>query len=180
MAVVLFAVAAAAATVSSGAPREERGHRVRDPLLGTWDTGRISFDRIKASLTAAGYTDPEIWFFMRDFGLRGAAGWRFDLTFYHQDGFRSLIRTGWDPETSAMPTDGEHARYRLLPKHRIAIMSTDPKFHRWREVYSYRITGRTLRFRVVGETDPTLTRAELRLDRRGMYVMAGAPLKKVG
>jgi hypothetical protein len=179
-AVVLFVFAGGAAKVSSGAPREERGHRVRDSLLGTWDTGRISFDRVNASLMAAGYGDAEIRFFLRDFGLRSATSWRFDLTFYRQQGARSLIRTGWDPETSATPTDGEHARYRLLPKHRIAITSADPKFHRWREVYSYRITGRTLNFRVVGETDPTLTRAELRLDRRGMYVMAAAPLKRIG
>jgi hypothetical protein len=180
VAVVLLVSAGAAAKVSLGAPRAERGHRVTDHLLGTWDTGRISFDRIRASLAAAGYTDPEIWFFMREFGLRGAASWRFDLTFYRQDGVGSVIRTGWDPEASAMPADGEHARYRLLPRHRIAIMSTDPKFHRWREVYSYRVTGRRLRFRVVGETDPTQTRAELRLDKLGMYVMAAAPLKKIG
>jgi len=176
---MLFVFTGATAKVSLGAPREERGHRVRDPLVGTWDTGRISFDRIKASLASAGYTDPEIWFFMRDFGL-SATSWRFDLTFYRPGGVGSLIRTGWNPETSAMPTDGEHARYRLLPKRRIAITSTDPKFHRWREVYSYRVTGRTVRFRVVGETDPSLTKAQLRLDKRGMYVMAAAPLKKIG
>jgi hypothetical protein len=160
--------------------RGESSPQSRDPLLGTWDTGRVSFDRVRAAMSAAGYTEPEIRFFLRDNGLRAATTWRLDLTFTREHGVPSVIRTGWDPALSATPVDGEHARYRLLPRRRIAITSADPKFHKWRELYSYRITGKRLRFRVIGETDPTLTKEELRLDRRGMYAMAAAPLKKIG
>ena len=80
---------------------------------------------------------------------------------------------------TATPVDGEHTRYRLLPNHRLAITSVD-KFRRYREVYSYRIVGRKLKLRVVSRTDPTKTRADLRLDKRIMYVMAAAPLRKIG
>lgn len=176
MAALLTLVSGAAA--SGGASAAAIAPRA-DPLAGTWDTGRISFDRVRASLARAGYTGPEIRFFLRDLGIRSAAGWRLDLTFFRQRGAASLIRTGWSPELTATPVDGEHGKYRLLPRHRLAITSADPKFHRWRELYSYRITGRTLRLRVIGETDPTLTRADLRLDMRKMYVMTAAPLKKI-
>ncbi len=158
----------------------ERSRQLRDPLLGTWDTGLVSFDRVRAAMTAAGYTEPEIRFFLRDNGLRAATTWRLDLTFTREHGVPTVIRTGWDPALSATPIDGEHARYRLLPRRRIAITSADPKFQKWRELYSYRITGKRLRVKVIGETDPTLTKDELRLDRRGMYAMAAAPLKKIG
>jgi hypothetical protein len=167
------------AAASSGAPPAGIAAHAADPLLGTWDTGRISFDRVRASLDHAGYTEPEIRYFLRDLGIRSAASWRLDLTFYRQRGVAALIRTGWSPEQTATPVDGEHGRYRLLSRHRLAITSADPKFNRWRELYSYKITGKTLRLRVIGETDPTLDKADLRLDMRKMYVMAAAALKKI-
>lgn len=168
-----------AAAAPGGAPPAGIAARAPDPLLGTWDTGRISFDRVRASLDRAGYTEPEIRFFLRDLGIRSAASWRLDLTFYRQRGAASLIRTGWSPEQTATPVDGEHGRYRLLSRRRLAITSADPKFHSWRELYSYRITGKTLRLRVIGEADPTLKKADLRLDMRKMYVMTAAPFKKI-
>lgn len=167
------------AAASGGPSSAGLAARATDSLVGTWDTGRISFDRVRASLDRAGYTEPEIRFFLRDLGIRSAASWRLDLTFFRQRGAAALIRTGWSPEQTATPVDGEHGRYRLLSRHRLAITSADPKFHRWRELYSYRITGKMLRLRVIGETDPTLKKADLRLDMRKMYVMAAAPLEKI-
>jgi hypothetical protein len=160
-------------------PPWDLGAHAGDPLLGTWDTGRISFDRVTAALRAADYNEQEISFFQRQYGLRSASSWRFDLTFYRQRGLPTLVRMGWDPMIAATPVDGEHTRYRLLPNHRLAITSVD-KFRRYREVYSYRIVGRKLKLRVVSRTDPTKTKADLRLDKRVMYVMAAAPLRKVG
>lgn len=176
---VLLTIVSVAAAASAGAPSAEIAARPADPLMGTWDTGRISFDRVRASLDRAGYTEFEIRYFLRDLGIRSAASWRLDLTFYRQRGAAALIRTGWSPEQTATPVDGEHGRYRLLSRHRLAITSADPKFHKWRELYSYKITGKTLRLRVIGETDPTLNKADLRLDMRKMYVVTAAPLKKI-
>jgi hypothetical protein len=160
-------------------PSWDLGAHTRDPLLGTWDTGRISFDRVTKALTAAGYNEQEISFFQRQYGLRGATSWRFDLTFYRNRGLPTLVRMGWDPTRTATPIDGEHTRYRLLPNHRLAITSVDT-FRRYREVYSYRIVGRKLKLRVVSRTDPSKTKADLRLDKRVMYVMAAAPLRRIG
>jgi hypothetical protein len=165
--------------VSAGPPWD-LGAQQLDPLQGTWDTGRIPFDRVKASLSAGGYNDEEIFFFLRQFGLSDAISWRFDLTFYRDHGVPTVIRTGWDPTRGATPTDGEHARYRLLANNRVAITSVDHRLHKWREVFSYRIEGKKVRLRVVGTSDPTETKAELRLDKRLMYVMTAAPLRKVG
>src|SRR5262249_3329979 len=115
---VLLALTAGTASDRAGAgPEANRGGQIHDPLLGTWDTGRIRFDRVRASLNAAGYTEAEVRTFLGDAGLDNAVTWRFDLTFYREHGVASLIRTGWDPELTAMPSDGEHVRYRLLPKH---------------------------------------------------------------
>lgn len=164
---------------SGATPPWDLGAHARDPLLGTWDTGRISFDRVTAALRAAGYNEQEISFFQRQFGLRSASSWRFDVTFLRQRGLPTLVRMGWDPAITATPIDGEHGRYRLLANHRLAITSVD-KFRRYREVYSYRIVGRKLKLRVVSRTDPTKSKADLRLDKRLMYVMAAAPLRKIG
>jgi hypothetical protein len=160
-------------------PPWDLGAHASDPLLGTWDTGRISFDRVTRALSAAGYNEQEISFFQRQYGLRSASSWRFDLTFYRKRGLPTLVRMGWDPAITATPVDGEHNRYRLLPNHRLALTSVD-KFRRYREVYSYSISGRRLKLRVVSRTDPTKSRADLRLDKRIMYVMAAAPLRKIG
>jgi hypothetical protein len=173
-------VVLACGTADGGAtPPWDLGAHARDPLLGTWDTGRISFDRVTKALAAAGYNEQEISFFQRQYGLRSATSWRFDLTFFRQRGLPTLVRMGWDPAIAATPVDGEHTRYRLLPNRRLEITSVD-KFRRYREVYSYRIVGRKLKLRVVGRTDPTKTRADLRLDKRIMYTMAAAPLRKIG
>jgi hypothetical protein len=176
MLAVLAAGVAGVPARSSG----NAGAEVRDPLRGTWDTGRIRFDRVKAALTEGGYTEPEIEVFLRQFGLRSTTSWRFDVTFYRDSGLPSVIRTAWDPARTATPTDGEHGRYRLLPRHRVAITSVDPRFRKSREVFSYRVNGRTLTLHVVGKSDPSLTRTELRLDMRFMYLMAAAPLRKIG
>jgi len=175
----LLVVLARGAAGVGATPPWDLGAHARDPLLGTWDTGRISFDLVTKALAAAGYNEQEISFFQRQYGLRSAASWRFDLTFFRQRGLPTLVRMGWDPAITATPVDGEHTRYRLLPSHRLAITSVD-KFRRYREVYSYRIVGRKLKLRVVSRTDPTKTRADLRLDKRIMYVMAAAPLRKIG
>jgi hypothetical protein len=175
----LLVVLAGGADDGAATPPWDLGAHTPDPLLGTWDTGRISFDRVTAALRAAGYNEQEISFFQRQYGLKGATSWRFDLTFFRQRGLPTLVRMGWDPTRTATPIDGEHVRYTLLPKHRIAIRSVD-KFRTYREVYSYGISGRKLKLRVVSRTDPTKTKYDLRLDKRVMYVMAAAPLRKIG
>jgi hypothetical protein len=178
VAVMLVVLASGAVNLSAGPPWDV-GAQLNDPLRGTWDTGRIRFDRVRASLAGGGYTEREIFFFLRQFGYSSAVGWRFDLTFSRNHGVATVIRTGWDPTRTATPIDGEHGRYQLLPNHRVAITSADRRFHKWREVFSYRISGKTIRLRVVGKTDPTRTKTELRLDKCVMYVMTAAPLKKI-
>ena len=175
---MLVVLAAGAGKLSAGPPWDV-GAQLNDPLRGTWDTGRIRFDRVRASLAGGGYSEREIFVFLRQIGYSSAVGWRFDLSFFRNHGVATVIRTGWDPTRTATPIDGEHGRYQLLPNRRLAITSVDPRFHKWREVFSYRITGKTIRLRVVSKTDQTRTKAEVRLDKCVMYLMAAAPLKKL-
>jgi hypothetical protein len=174
-----LAVLAGGAGKVAATPPWDLGAHQRDPLLGSWDTGRIRFDRVIATLSRAGYSDPEIRVFLRQFGLGGAVYWRFDVTFYRdRRGAPSLIRMGWDPTLVATPVDGEHGHYRVLAGRRVAITSAD-RFRRYREIFSYSIKGKTLKFRVVAKTDPTLTKDQLRLQKGLMYVMSAAPFKKI-
>ena len=76
-----------------------------------------------------------------------------------------------------MPSDGDFGPYHLLSHNRIAITSEDLRKHS-RDVYWYRIEGKTLILHALSETDPSVTPAALRLDSVHRYFFSAAPLHR--
>jgi hypothetical protein len=177
-AVVLAALAVGAANVSANPPVDAPA-RLEDPLRGTWDTGRVSMDRVRRVMASHGYTGGEVDQFWRRFSLQRAASWQFNFRFYRKRGVPYVTKTGWNPDRGGQPLNGDSGPYHLLPKQRLSITDAKSSLHQYREVFAYRIVGRTLTLRVVSETDPTLTKKELRLDMLFMYAGAAAPLRRV-
>jgi hypothetical protein len=77
-----------------------------------------------------------------------------------------------------MPSDGDFGPYHLLPHNRIAITSEDLRNHS-RDIYSYHVEGKKLILHAISETDPSVTRAALRLDSVHLYFFSAAALLKV-
>jgi hypothetical protein len=182
-AIIGTAVLAAAPSQATG--RGSAGSRAHqtptlstsDPLLGTWDTGPFPIARVRAAAVGAGYTKAEVARFFNDVGMGSAKTVEVRLRFYRYRGLPYVEGTGWDP-TKGKPSGGDHGPYKLLANNRLAITSADPKIHKYRQVYTWRVSGQTLTLRVVGSTDPNLTPARLRLESVSLYFQAAAPFKK--
>jgi hypothetical protein len=177
-AVVLVALAIGAADVPANPPVDVPA-RLEDPLRGTWDTGHVSMDRVRRVMMTNGYTMVEVNEFWRRFGLQRAASWQFNFRFYRKRGVPYVTKSGWNPDRGGQPLNGDSGPYHLLPKQRFSITDQKSSTHRYREVYAYRLGRRALTLRVISETDPTLTKKELRLDMLFMYAASAAPLKRV-
>jgi hypothetical protein len=177
-AAVLAALAAGAANVPANPPVDVPA-RISDPLRGTWDTGRISMDRVRRVMAANGYNPVEVDEFWRRFGLQRAASWEFNFRFYRKHGVPYVTKTGWNPDRGGQPLNGDSGPYHVLSKQRFSITDQKSSTHRYREVYAYRFGRRTLTLRVISETDPTLSKKELRLDMLFMYAASAAPLKRL-
>ena len=151
-----------------------------DPLVGDWDSGPVPMGRIRAAIRAAGYSHDEIAAFLREFGLEDADDYEFRLTFYREGDEPYVVQRGWSPSQGAPPVDGDHGPYRLLPPDRLEITSADPDVNRYRTVFRYRITGKSLRLRVAEATNPDASPEQLRLDNGLLYALAAAPLQRTG
>ena len=128
---------------------------------------------------ANGYTTVEVSEFWRRFALQRAASWEFNFRFYRKRGVPYVTKTGWNPDRGGQPLTGDSGPYHILSKQRFSITDQKSSTHRYREVYGYQLGRRTLTLRVISETDPSLTKKELRLDMLFMYAAAAAPLKRV-
>jgi hypothetical protein len=177
-AAVLVALAAGAANVSANPPVDVPA-QIGDPVRGTWDTGPIPMRRVRAVMARHGYTRVEIDTFWRRFGLQRADSWEFNFRFYRRRRVPYVTKTGWNPTRGGQPLNGDSGPYHILPKNRLSITDQKSSTHRYRELYGYRLGRRTLTLRVISETDPTLTKKELRLDMLFMYAATAAPLKRI-
>jgi hypothetical protein len=115
-----------------------------DPLLGTWDTGPIPVQKLRAALLSAGYTNANVTKMFHELGIVKAQEFR--LRFYRQGGAPFQLGNGWDPSQQRPgPNDGDHGPYKLLPNHRFVVSGVDPPTDKNRAVFSYSVTGKILR-----------------------------------
>jgi hypothetical protein len=174
-------LALAGGGVSAGATDASTTAGAADPLKGQWDTGKIAMSRVRAAVKAAGYSNADFDGFLKVIGQRTAKSWETNLVFYRvvREGDAPYVKvTGWDPTKSAMPRDGDHGPYKLLSNHRVLITSADPQTNHDRDTYSFRVSGSTLTLRALTHVDPTVSKAEQRLEKILLYVIAAAPFTR--
>jgi hypothetical protein len=149
-----------------------------DPLVGTWDTRPIPMARVRAAAHAAGYSNALITRFFNEIGAGKQKTVETNLQFYRQGGVPYALGTGWDPTQGPMASGGDHGPYKLLPNHRLVLMSADPT-NKQRDIYRYRISSGKLTLKAIAETNPAFTPAELHLDSIHLYFQTAAPFKKI-
>jgi hypothetical protein len=181
-ALVLGAATAALAVSSSYAKPSslsvDFGHSVAsDPLVGKWDTGPIPAEKIRSALRAAGYSDARITKQFREFGIVKAQEFR--LVFYREHGAPFQLGQGWDPSKQSRPSDGDHGPYKLLPDHRFVVSGVDPPTDKNRAVFSYAITGKTLRLRLVSLTEPGFSATAVAFDRMATRALVAFSYHKI-
>jgi hypothetical protein len=147
-----------------------------DPLVGTWDTGPITIRKLRTALAATGYTRANMTAFFKQFGITNA--YEFKRVFYREGAAPFLWYKGWDPSKGDEPSDNSHGPYTLLPNRRFVSRGVDPPSDRIREVYSYTVTGKRLKLKLVGLTEPASF--DLFSDRMWLRASAAFPYKRVG
>jgi hypothetical protein len=171
------ASALAAATLSPTANKSLEHRVAADPLFGTWDTGPIPVQKVRAALRSAGYSNAKITKMFHDFGIAKAQESR--LVFYRQGGAPFQLAQGWDPSKQPRPSDGNHGPYKLLPNHRFVVSGVDPPTDKNRLVFSYSVTGKILRLRLVSLTEPAFSAAALAFDRMAIRSQVAFPYRKI-
>jgi hypothetical protein len=149
-----------------------------DPLIGRWDTGRISAQKLRSALRSAGYTNAAVSRLFRDFGIRKAQEYRF--TFYREGGVPFLLGQAWDPSRQQQPRGGDHGPYKLLPRHRFVVRGVDPPTDKNRTIFSYTIKGKRLQLRLVSLNEPAFSPSEVKFDRMADRALTAFPYTKTG
>jgi hypothetical protein len=148
-----------------------------DPVRGTWDTGRIPASKLRAALRSAGYSNADVTKLFHEFGIVKAQESR--LVFYREGGVPFRLGQGWDPSKQARPTGGDHGPYKLLPNHRFVVSGVDPPTDKNRAVFSYKVTGKTLRLRLVSLSEPAFSAADVAFDRMAIRSQVAFPYRKI-
>lgn len=169
--------ALAAATLGSPANKSLERRVAADPLVGTWDTGPIPVQKLRAALRSAGYSSAKITRMFHDFGIAKAQESR--LVFYRQGGAPFRLGQGWDPSKQSRPSGGDHGPYKLLPNHRFVVSGVDPPTDKNRAVFSYSVTGKILRLRLVSLTEPAFSAADIAFDRMAIRSQVAFPFRKI-
>jgi hypothetical protein len=163
---------------SDSAEAAKARERATDPLVGTWDTGPIPVQKLRAALRSAGYTNANVTKMFHEFGIVKAQEFR--LRFYRQGGAPFQLGNGWDPsQQQPGPNDGDHGPYKLLPNHRFVVSGVDPPTDKNRAVFSYSVTGKILRLRLVSLSEPAFSAAEVAFDRMAHRAQVAFPFRKI-
>jgi hypothetical protein len=133
--------------------------------------------KLRAAVRSAGYSSAKITKMFHDFGVAKASEFR--LVFYRQGGAPFQLGQGWDPSKQPGPSDGDHGPYKLLPNHRFVVSGVDPPTDKNRAVFSYSVTGKILRLRLVSLTEPAFSPAELAFDRMAARAQVAFPYRKI-
>lgn len=175
MCIALGSVVAAGSTLSAQA--ERTASLAADPLVGTWDTGAIPLAKIRAALTAHGYSASQISGMFKTFHM--SKSWEWNLSFYRQNGAPFQILRNWDPTTQKKPVDGDHGPYKLLPGRRFVARGVDPPTNTYLTTFSYTVTGTRLTLHFISLVEPGVSKAQALADQKRGIVEAVATYKKV-
>ena len=148
-----------------------------DPLVGTWDTGPIPLAKIRAALTAHGYSASQISHMFQTFHM--SKSWDWNLSFYRENGVPFQILRNWDPTTQTKPVYGDHGPYKLMPGHRFVARGVDPPTDTFLTTFSYTVTGTRLILHYISLVEPGVSKAQALADQKRGIVEAVVPYKKV-
>jgi hypothetical protein len=160
------------ASASSQQPRIQAD----DPLVGTWQTGLIPLAKIRASLSAHGYTAEQIEKYLHK-NNHCVKGVNIEIRFYRENGVPFQIVYAWDPTHGTRP-DGEHGPYTLLPGDRFVSRGTDPPTDTWRTTYGYTVSATRLRLHFVSLVEPGLNAKQRLSDEKRPILMSSTLFKK--
>jgi hypothetical protein len=149
-----------------------------DPLVGTWDTGPIPLAKIRAALSARGYSASQISHMFQNFHM--SKSWEWNLSFYRENGAPFQILRNWDPTTQTKPVYGDHGPYKLLPNHRFVARGVDPPTNTFLTTFSYTASGTRLTLHFISLVEPAVSKGQALADQKRGIVEAVAPYKKVG
>ena len=141
------------------------------PLVGEWDTGPYSADKLRDAIRSAGYTDAEVNEVLAD-----QEEYEVRLTF---DG-RIAVSVGWDPaDPTQGPSGGDHGPYKVLSGNKLKITcdvcDIDTKF----TLYSYAIEGTTLTLRYIRDVNPDYSAHDRRMSLAFAIANTSLPFHKI-
>lgn len=151
--------------------------QMKDPLVGTWQTGLIPLAKVSATLAAHGYTPTQIDTFLHKNG-HYVKGVTIRIRFYREGGVPFQIIYSWDPTHNQLP-DGDHGPYSLLPGNQVVYRGTDPPTDTWRTTFAYAVTARQLKLRFISLVEPGLSAKQLRSDQKRPILIASTVFKKL-
>lgn len=169
LATVVAALAFAGSTPASA--------ETKDPLVGTWQTALIPLAKVSATLSAHGYTAPQIDNFLHKNG-HYVNGLTLRIRFYREAGVPYQIVYSWDPTHGSLP-DGDHGPYSLLPGNRVVYRGTDPPTDSWRTTFAYTVTATRLKLRFISLVEPGVGAQQLHSDRKRPILMASTVFKRI-
>lgn len=147
---------------SEASPRTTTTTASSDPLPGTWDTGPVPLRKLRAGLRADGYSNAKITALFKQFGWSKAA--EFKIVFYREGATPFLAKKAWDPSKDTEPRDADHGPYTRRPNDRFVTRGVDPPTDRFRERYSYQVTGDHLTLHIDSLSEPGVSHADRVVD----------------
>jgi hypothetical protein len=155
-----------------------------DPLQGTWDSTPISLAKLRAALTANGYTTTSIdkMFHTLLVLYHVKKSIEYEVKFYGGPGgtpFQSVFF--WDPTSQSKPgcVGCDHGPYKLLAGNRVTFAGTDPPTDKFVTTYGYSVVGKTLRLRFISLVEPGMSAAQTVADRKWKISLTVAGYSKL-
>jgi hypothetical protein len=170
-----LATLAAAFAVVGSTPASPQ---MKNPLVGTWQTGLIPLAKVSATLSANGYSAMQIDNFLHK-NSHYEKGLTIRIRFYRDNGTPFQIVHAWDPTLGPLP-EGDHGPYSLLPGNRVVYRGTDPPTDMWRTTFAYTVTATQLKLRFISLVEPGLSAGQLHSDEKRPILMASTVFKKLG